>query len=62
MSSIYEWKRLHPATRRQIEYQTLEMGGGYQCGCHRRGGPGRMWLCQYHEGFEDGVTMEMTDE
>lgn len=52
----YMWDRLELFTRREIERQ--EWRGGDEtavkvCGCEPRGDS--WWLCQYHEGVDDGA-------
>jgi hypothetical protein len=55
MSSFYAWDELEPETRASIEVQTTTGPDEKRCGCHLRGE--RWWLCQYHVGYEDGVSI-----
>jgi hypothetical protein len=54
---IYPILQLHPLVRASIEAQgqtETSVADAYRCGCHHRG-IDRMWLCPYHQGFDDGI-------
>lgn len=42
---------LHPQTRRSIEIQGVPPA----CGCRGMADPALMSLCDYHEGYDDGI-------
>jgi len=46
---------VHPLTRQSIELQRVALEGGAACGCHGLPDPAFVWLCEYHEGYDDGV-------
>ena len=61
--SARRWDGLHPATRASIEMQGRESGHDnllHRCGCDLR--ITRVWLCQYHEGFEAGTEAATREE
>ena len=69
--SARRWDGLHPATRASIEMQGRESGITHGppeherqgCGCDiTRVGTSKAWLCQYHEGFEDGTEAATREE
>lgn len=55
MSGFYEYSLLNTETRASIESvpDTTGATDDKTCGCHKRGD--RWWICQYHEGYEEGV-------
>lgn len=55
------WRKLtdlYPAVFDSIIAQG-EGRPGWNCGCVRSRGGGDVWLCNYHEGLEDGITIAM---
>lgn len=51
-----DYDKLHPATKRSIEAMDLRACDpkDKMCGCFQHGK--WWWLCQFHDGFENGVT------
>ena len=50
---------LHPLTVASIDMQDI-FGG--DCGCHERPTGGRPYLCEYHQGFQDGIDALLESE
>lgn len=50
MSTTMKYSDLEPETRENIEYMRQQMP---TCACHPRGD--RWHICDYHEGYDDGV-------
>lgn len=49
----------HPLTIKSIEHIASRTDHGAWC-CERKGD--RWWLCDYHQGFDDGVEAAVTPE
>ena len=47
---------LHPATWASIQMhgQAIKKGMVWNCGCSQQK-DGKVWLCTYHSGFDDGA-------
>ena len=57
------WSELEPETRGSIEAQPLDLSqsAGLRqrtCGCDISPDAARVRLCQYHQGFEEGVIVK----
>lgn len=50
MSMGMAWAALEPETRQHIQQLVAT---GHPCGCHDRGA--RWFICDYHEGYDEGV-------
>jgi hypothetical protein len=64
MSTKSRWAHLDPLTRNDLTRSGSSGGPGgavrYHCGCTVPDGD-RIWLCDYHEGFEDGAEAARND-
>jgi hypothetical protein len=53
------WDDLDPRTRDSILIQRCERpdwpSNLYGCGCERRTPSGRVWMCAYHQGYDDAL-------
>jgi hypothetical protein len=57
--SAVRWDSLHLATRASIELQGTELLGRvhkyWRCGCQLDSTATKVWLCDYHQGYDDGA-------
>lgn len=54
---------LYPATLESIYQQgrSTTMTRAYNCGCSTSADGYGIWLCQYHDGYEDGIERALRD-
>jgi hypothetical protein len=65
MSRLYDFVSLYPLTLSSIARQPNRDPFSYRCGCQHvptEGVKSKIHMCDYHEGFEDGVYAAMQED